>query len=365
MIFHGAAYSFPCSAACRQKHGDRRASARVDMPLVSVIVPCYNEQHTIGALLNALCRQTWESPQLDIVLADGMSTDGTRAIVEAFRLEHPGLALRLIDNLNRTIPSGLNQAIAAARGDVIVRLDAHTVPAPDYIERCLAVLQETNAANVGGRWEILPSRSGPVGRAIAEAGSHPLGAGDARYRTGGRAGPVDTVPFGAFPRAWLERVGGYDETLLTNEDYELNLRLRLAGGTVWFDPSIRSTYFARPTFAALWRQYLRYGSWKARMLRRYPGSLRWRQMVAPLFVALTGALAGLSIWFPLCRALLALQWSAYAVALGLSGVDRALRRRDPHLVWGLPAALFVIHVAWGGGFWWGLLTGFGNRHDRA
>ena len=88
-------------------------------------------------------------------------------------------------------------------------------------------------------------------------------------------------------------------------------------------------------------------------------------MVAPLFVALTGALAVLSIWFPLSRAMLALQWGAYAVALGLSGVDRAIRRRDPHLVWGLPAALFVIHVAWGGGFWWGLLTGFGNRHDRA
>ena len=160
-------------------------------------------------------------------------------------------------------------------------------------------------------------------------------------------------------------MGGYDETLLTNEDYELNLRLRLAGGTVWFDPSIRSTYFARPTLAALWRQYLRYGTWKARMLRRHPGSLRWRQMVAPLFVALTGALAVLSIWFPACRALLGLQWAAYAVALGLSGVDRVIRRRDPHLVWGLPAALIVIHVAWGGGFWWGLLTGFGNRHDRA
>src|SRR3970282_2663282 len=109
-----------------------------------------------------------------------------------------------------------NQPIPAARGDWIVLLDAHTVPAPDYIERCLTVLQETNAANVGGQWEILPSRSGPVGRAIAEAGSHPLGAGDAGYATGGTAGPVETVPFGAFPRAWLERVGGYDETLLTN-----------------------------------------------------------------------------------------------------------------------------------------------------
>jgi hypothetical protein len=203
-----------------------------------------------------------------------------------------------------------------------------------------------------------------VGRAIAEAGSHPLGAGDARYRTGGRAGPVETVPFGAFPRAWLDRVGGYDESLLTNEDYELNLRLRRAGGVVWFDPSIRSAYFARPDFTALGRQYLRYGTWKARMLRRYPASLRWRQTAAPLFVALTAVAAALSIWFPLGRALLALQWGAYAVALALSGVERAIRRRDPHLVWGLPAAFLVIHMAWGGGFWWGLLTAiFGNRRE--
>jgi len=334
-------------------------------PQVSIVIPCRNEAASIRQALEGLLAQSIGPASMEVILADGMSTDDTRGIVADFSAEHPELPLRLIDNPARTIPSGLNQAIAASRGEVIIRLDAHAVPMPDYIERCLAVLGETNAANVGGRWEIHPSRSGPVGRAIAEAGSHPLGAGDARYRTGGRAGPVETVPFGAFPRGWLERVGGYDETLLTNEDYELNLRLRLAGGTVWFDPSIRSTYFARPTFAALCRQYLRYGTWKARMLRRHPGSLRWRQMVAPLFVALTGALALLSIWFPLGRTLLALQWSAYVVALALSGIERAIRRRDPHLVWGLPAALLVIHMTWGGGFWWGLLTGFGNRNDRA
>src|SRR3990172_13117256 len=198
-------------------------------PQVSIVIPCRNEVASIRVALDGLLVQTIAAASIEVIVSDGMSSDGTRAIVEAFRLEHPGLALSLIDNLNRTIPSGLNQAIAASQGQVIVRLDAHTVPAPDYIERCLAVLHETNAANVGGRWEILPSRSGPVGRAIAEAGSHPLGAGDARYRTGGRAGPVETVPFGAFPRAWLERVGGYDETLLTHEGYELKLRLRVAG----------------------------------------------------------------------------------------------------------------------------------------
>jgi cellulose synthase/poly-beta-1,6-N-acetylglucosamine synthase-like glycosyltransferase len=331
---------------------------------VSVIIPCRNEAATIRSALEGVLAQKAAGKSLELIVADGMSSDGTRSIVLAFSAEHPELPLRLLDNPARTIPSALNRAIEASHGQVIIRLDAHAIPAPDYIERCLAVLRKTNAANVGGQWEIRPSRPGPVGRAIAEAGSHLLGAGDARYRTGGRAGPVETVPFGAFPRAWLDRMGGYDETLLTNEDYELNLRLRRAGGVVWFDPLIRSAYFARPDLIGLARQYLRYGFWKARMLTRNPESLRWRQTAAPMFVALTAVLAALSIWFPPCRALLGLQWGAYAVALALSGVERAIRRRDPHLVWGLPAALLVIHMAWGGGSWWGLLTAvFENRRE--
>jgi hypothetical protein len=192
---------------------------------------------------------------------------------------------------------------------------------------------------------------------VVEAGSHPLGAGDARYRTGGEAGPVETVPFGAFPRRWLKAVGGYDETLLTNEDYELNFRLRRAGGVVWFDPRIRSVYFARPTFRAQGHQYFRYGFWKGRMLLRNPESLRWRQAAAPALVLLSLALAGLSIWLPTARLLLALEWGTYCAALIISGVEKAIRRRDVHLVWGLPAALVTIHWTWGAGFWWGILTG--------
>src|SRR3989304_7761914 len=122
---------------------------------------------------------------------------------------------------------------------------------------------------------------GGMARPIAAAASPPLGAGDAGYRVGSQAGEVDTVPFGAFRREWLERVGGYDESLQTNEDYELNVRLRRAGGKIWFDPSIRSVYYARSDLAQLWRQYYRYGFWKARMLLRYPGSIRWRPALPP------------------------------------------------------------------------------------
>jgi hypothetical protein len=162
------------------------------------------------------------------------------------------------------------------------------------------------------------------------------------------------------PRRWLEVIGGYDETLLANEDYELNLRLRQAGGTVWFDPSIRSVYFARATFGALARQYARYGFWKARMLLRYPQSLRWRQAAAPLLVLLTLVLAGLSPWLPQAATLLALQWGAYLAVLVVCGLQSAYRRKDIALAWGLPAALLTIHWAWGAAFWWGIVTGLGE-----
>ncbi|OGO47014.1 MAG: hypothetical protein A2W34_08460 [Chloroflexi bacterium RBG_16_64_32] len=334
-------------------------------PQVSVIVPCYNEAATIGLLLEALARQDCGRDLMEVLLSDGMSQDATRQVATQIAARYEDFTLRIIDNPVRSIPAALNRAIAAARGEVLIRLDAHSIPAEDYVRRCLETLRSTGAANVGGQWEIRPSAPGAVGRSVVEAGSHPMGAGDARYRTGGEAGPVETVPFGAFPRPWLEAVGGYDETLLANEDYELNLRLRRAGGVVWFDPRIRSVYFARPTFRALGHQYFRYGFWKGRMLLRYPESLRWRQAIAPILVLLSAVLAGLSIWLPLARLLLALEWGTYAAALFISGVERAIRRRDVHLLWGLPAALVTIHWTWGAGFWWGILTGLArSARDR-
>jgi succinoglycan biosynthesis protein ExoA len=327
-------------------------------PIVSIIVPCYNEERTIGLLLQAILDQSVKPAALEVILADGGSTDRTAAVARAFAEQHPQLCARVVENPARAIPAALNRAIEIARGEVIIRLDAHSIPQPDYVEQCLRVLEATSAANVGGVWEIHPSAPTWIARGVAAAASHRLGAGDARYRTSGAAGEVDTVPFGAYPRAWLDRVGPYDESLLTNEDYEYNVRLWQAGGKVWFDPSIRSIYFARATLGDLARQYARYGHWKARMLRRYPGTLRWRQALPPAFVLATIFLGLAAAWLPLARWLLALQWALYAVALVAAGVLQAVRRRDPAVAVGMPQALAVMHLAWGGAFWWGWLTSF-------
>jgi hypothetical protein len=152
-------------------------------------------------------------------------------------------------------------------------------------------------------------------------------------------------------------VGPFNEQLLTNEDYEYNVRIRRLGGTVWFNPGIRSVYLARPNLAALARQYARYGFWKARMLRRHPGSLRWRQALPPLFALSTVGLAALSTFAPIARTALAVEWGAYVLLLLLYGLREAARRRQPGLVAGFPLAVATIHLTWGGAFWPGLIRG--------
>ncbi len=331
-----------------------------DRPLVSVIVPCYNEEATITLLLEALHGQTYPRERMEVVIADGLSEDRTRQRIADFVQAHPELRVRLVDNPRRVIPAALNRALQAAQGEVIVRLDAHAVPAADYVQRCVEALQAGRAENVGGVWEIIPGADTRMARAIARAAAHPLGVGDAYYRFADRPRYVDTVPFGAFFRTLIARVGPFDETLLTNEDYEFNTRIREAGGRVWLDPAIRSRYFARATLRDLARQYLRYGYWKARMARRYPHTLRWRQWLPPLFVVALGMLALLAPFSALARGLLGLQVGGYAAVLLLAGGQAAVRARDPYLVVGLPLAIATMHLCWGAAFLWSWIT----AHER-
>ena len=325
------------------------------MPTVSIIVPCYNEQATIPLLLEAICQQTFPLEEMEVVIADGLSSDDTRGAIAEFQRQHPRLAVRVVDNPRRIIPAALNRALEAAQGEFIVRLDGHSMPAQDYVERCVSALQAGCGDNVGGVWLIRPGSSGWIAQAIAVAASHPLGVGDARYRVGGQAQAVDTVPFGSFRRALTAKIGMFDETLLTNEDYEFNVRVRQSGGRVWMDPEIQIVYFARPTLAALASQYLRYGYWKAQMLRRYPETLRWRQFIPPAFVASLALLALLAPWLAPAAWLLAAELAVYAVALLAAGLHAAIRNRQPLLIFGLPLAIATMHFTWGAALLWGLL----------
>jgi glycosyltransferase involved in cell wall biosynthesis len=331
------------------------------MKSVSVIVPCYNEEAHIGNLLEALIRQTYPLEFLEVIIADGMSTDRTREVIHQFVQNHPQLRLKIVDNPKRIIPAALNVGLTVAQGDYIVRLDAHSIPAADYIDRCVNDLEAGLGDNVGGIWLIRPSRPHWIARAIAIAAAHPLGVGDARYRYRGTPGLVDTVPFGAFRRELFDQVGGFDETLLTNEDYEFNARLRKEGKRVYLDPAIRSEYIARPTLRALARQYWRYGYWKFRMLRRYPKTLRWRQALPPVFVLGTTGLLIMSLFWSWSLYLLLGILMIYLVMLFIGAIPAAWKNKDARLLIGIPLAITTMHWAWGTGFLWSLITWLGKR----
>lgn len=317
-------------------------------------MPCYNEENTIRLLLTSIYQQTYPRQKMEVIIADGLSSDRTRQEISKFQEANPDFNLKVVDNPKRSIPAGLNIALAAAEGDIVVRLDAHSIPDGNYVERCVAALQAELGDNVGGMWQIRAGGESWQARGIAKAAAHPLGVGDARYRVGGSAQEVDTVPFGAYRRSLVEKIGNYNENLLTNEDYEFNTRIRLSGGRIWFDPGIKSQYLARSDFRSLASQYWRYGYWKARMLKLFPGTFRWRQL-AGLFVISFPILAILGIWFWWVHWLLVLEILVYLTAITLVGLQLAIKHRDVALLWGVPLAIAIMHFSWGSAFIWSMI----------
>ena len=332
----------------------------LELPTVSVIVPCYNEERFIGKTLENLIRQ-YASEAYEIIVVDGMSEDSTRDVVTQFQNFHPQPTIKLVLNPDRSIPKSLNLGIEEASGEVIARMDAHAFPSPGYIRRCVEVLINGDADVVGMPCVIQPATRTTTAHAIALAVSHPFGIGDARYRLSGdaeRQEAVDTVAFACFKKSLWRQLDGYDESLLTNEDYDFNYRARLRGDRVILDRSEHCNYFARETLPKLSAQYRRYGKWKARMIRRHPRSIRVRHVVAPIFVASIILLSTLGIWKAEAWLVLAaelLLYFTFAVAFSVHAVKRAAEA--PNILLVLPIVFLVIHLSWGASFLVGLIGG--------
>ena len=301
-------------------------------PTVTVAVPTLDEEAHIAACLDSVAAQTY-THVVEVLVADGGSVDGTRALASA------RAGVRVLDNPGRIQSAGLNVALAAAQGEVFVRVDAHCTVAPDYVERCVDALAGTGAAMVGGA--MRPRARGWLPRGIAAAMASPVGAGPARFHGGGPSGWVDTVYLGAYRTALARELGGYAVDLGVNEDAELAYRMRAHGG-VWLDAGIRSTYAPRSTLAAVARQFYRYGRSRAATVRRHPRSLAPRQLVAPLLV------------LGLCS-----RWRR-PLAAAYGGVVAAEAARhlasDPASAAGLALSLPVMHLPWGVGFLRGLVS---------
>lgn len=325
---------------------------------VSVVIPCFNEERFIGKALEQLADQ-FPPHCYEIIVVDGRSTDRTRDVIREFQEQHPHLRVSVVDNPARKIPTALNLGVNASGGNIIARMDAHAVPSPGYIRRCVDVLRDNVNGVVGSPCRVRPANESITARAIALAVSHPFGIGDAKYRlkedqTGQEL--VDTVAFSCFRKKLWETLGGFNEHLLANEDYDFNYRVRQRGGTVLLDRTEHCDYFARPTLLALARQYWRYGKWKARMLKLHPRSIRGRHAVAPLFVASIPALVIVGFVQPLSFMILAIEVGAY-LSLALWFARRASRQSDDAgaVMLVLTLAFLTIHLAWGTSFFVGLL----------
>lgn len=335
-----------------------------DLPFVSVIMPVRNEADFIARSLGAVLAQDYPPERTEIIIADGMSTDGTRAEIERLIAQHPDRAITLIDNPRHIVPTGMNLAQRLAKGAIIVRVDGHCEIAPDYISQCVAHLQRGEADGVGGPIETIGQT--PYSQAIALAMSSKFGVGGSAFRTvKDRALYADTVAFPAYRRDVIERVGAYDETLVRNQDDEYNYRLRKLGFRLLLTPKIRSRYYSRATLRKVWRQYYQYGFYKVRVLQKHPRQMSLRQFVPPLFVAVLVLGGILALFEPFVRTLWLLVIAAYLVAsLGVSAV-LAARHGWQHLL-RLPLIFAALHLGYGLGFWHGVLHFvFKARHQAA
>jgi len=328
----------------------------LDRPLVSILIPCYQEEKTIGRLLAAIRAQTFPLDRMEVLVADGFSTDRTREMIELFSRTFPELEVRILDNPKRIIPAALNLAIHASRGEILLRLDGHSLPSAGYVNTCVRLLAEGKGDMVGGVWHVEPGDDSWQARSIAAAASHPVGVGDAYYRWAVTAREVDTLAFWAFSKAWIDRVGLFDESLRSNEDYDFNSRFRAAGGRIWLDPSVACVYYARSRFGALARQYWRYGFWKARMARRKPETLRWRQILPPLGVVAIALSIVAGVFFPWTLRLTGSILALYVLTILAVGIQSAWRLTSWDLVFGVPVAIPLMHGVWGGAFLAGLVS---------
>ncbi len=310
-------------------------------PLVTVIIPARNEEATIGAAIDSIRDQSYRN--LQIVVVDGASTDGTAEIIKRKVVEDP--RVELVTNPRANIPSSLNLATAAARGVWLVRVDAHSTVSPTYVAQLVAHLQVGSWGGVGGRKDGVGYT--PAGRAIAAVMSSKFGVGNSKYHHAMDVEEVDHVPFGAYPVAVIRELGGWDEELTANEDFEFDYRLRQSGRRLLLDPKIVIDWDCRQSVANLFRQYLRYGRGKSDVVLLHPTSIQPRHLAA----------AGLAPWLALAALvglrrpeLGLLMVSPYVTAVTVASVQTVGRVDDAARKY-VPGAFLAMHIGWSIGIW--------------
>ncbi|HXM48967.1 MAG TPA: glycosyltransferase family 2 protein [Pyrinomonadaceae bacterium] len=330
-----------------------------NVPFVSVLMPLRNEASFIRRSVGAVLAQDYPLDRMEVIIADGLSDDGTRNVIEALRLQNPNV--RLIDNPGKIVSTGLNAASRVARGEIIIRVDGHCEIASDYVRRCVSHLSAADIDAVGGPLETIGETY--TAKAIAAAMSSTFGVGGSAFRVGAEdARFVDTVPFPGYRLGTIRRAGPYDEELVRNQDDEYNYRIRKLGGKILLSPDIQSRYYSRASLLKLWKQYFQYGYWKVRVMQKHPRQMQPRQFVPALFILALVVLLVTSTFgnFGFINQLvLGATLVAYA-GLSFAASVSAARKTEWQLFPLLPIALTIIHFAYGSGFLVGLAR-FWNR----
>lgn len=316
-----------------------------DEDLVTVVVPALDEERLLGRCLDSVRDQ--DHRNLQIVVVDGGSTDDTVGVIR--RAMAADDRVELLHSPRRNIPTSLNLALARARGPWLVRVDAHSIVDPTYVRRSVARLAEDSWGGVGGRKDGVGHTA--AGRAIAVAMASRFGVGNSTYHHGTQVQEVDHIPFGAYPVELARDLGGWDETLSANEDFEFDYRLRRSGRRLLFDPQIVISWHCRQSIRDLFAQYRRYGRGKVDVAVVHPESMSIRHFVPPAFVAYV-VLGGLA-WRRHPGRVLALA-APYLLALGAATVDTARELDSTGDRARLPLAFAAMHVGWGLGFWAGV-----------
>jgi succinoglycan biosynthesis protein ExoA len=317
------------------------------LPVVTIAIPCFNEERYIEACLDDVFAQDYPAESIAVLVGDGMSTDRTREILGGIAARRPG-RLRVVDNPRKLQAVAMNAMIGEARGEIIIRMDVHARYAPDYVRQCVRVLEETGAANVGGAQRARPETW--FQRALCAALDSPVAVGGARYRSADAEGFVDTVFLGAFKKRVVEEVGGYDPHAITNEDAELNQRILASGGKIYLSKKIVVHYAPRDSFRTLSRQYYKYGQGRARTLLKHGRFPTPRPAIPFLMVVGGAALLLKRSWRPLAP----FAFGAYGALVAVEAL-RVSRRHGWTLAPAVAAIFPVLHLSHGIGFGVGLV----------
>jgi glycosyltransferase involved in cell wall biosynthesis len=319
---------------------------------VTIIIPCLNEERFIEKCLDSVVAQDYPKDKLEVLVVDGMSNDGTRELVKVYADRFPFVELK--DNPKKVTPAALNIGIRSAKGEVIVRMDAHAEYPRTYISTCVEYLKTTGADVVGGPVATIAGAETMIARSIALATSHPFGVGNSRFRISPKGGYVDTVPFGAYKREVFQKIGFFDERLIRNQDNELSTRITRSGGCIYLTPDLTASYYSQPTIRGLLNQALRTGMWNVLTIKINPAAFRWRHFFPFFFVTALLALGFFAAAHSGPQVPFLVLVGLYLVAAVLSSIQIGIKE-GMNYAFLLPVVFFLYHICYGLGTWVGLL----------